>query len=67
MQFGIRLLQLGSDHLSSLRVSEIEHKIDNVMWLQNVAIQREENLSVSKKKIRRGEGNLEIEIQLTGG
>lgn len=33
MQFGIHLLKLGSDPLSSLRISELEHKIYNFMWL----------------------------------
>ena len=58
MHFGICLLQLGSDPLSSLRISELEHKIYEVKWLQNVAIQRDECLSVSEKKVRSGEGSL---------
>jgi len=50
MQFGICPLQHHSDPLSSLRIFELEYKIYNVMWLQNVAIKRDESLSVSKKK-----------------
>jgi hypothetical protein len=50
MQFGICLLQHGLDPLSNLSISELAYKIYNVMWLQNVAIKRDESLSVSKKK-----------------
>jgi len=33
MQFGICLLKLGSDPLSSIRISELGHEIYNFMWL----------------------------------
>jgi hypothetical protein len=49
MQFGICLLQHGSDPLSSLHIFELEYKIYNFMWLQNVAIKCDESLGVSKK------------------
>jgi len=67
MHFRKCLLQLGSDPLFSLRVSELEHKIYKDVWLQNVAIQRDESLSVSKKKIHKGEGSPEIKTKLAEG